>query len=507
MHNKNVNNLNSNHIDSKNFSFSQDILFELEKFVTARINIKNIGNIENNVEIVDISDNNSKVEYPQWYKDEKGSGLLIHSSSCCLDLKIKCINDGELNILLLGKDIRDKNGVNAPIFIDFTVFQINGENIIESPILASYEDFYRFTKMVKDSDIITIHIEWKPVNDSSIFKTSISRLKTQINNLNRELELRKGIVEDYNKLILSSIGVKTSDGKITYRNFFRPSAPGFLDNFWFTRYLQHNFPNEEYDINIFSVFGVIDDTITKSMSGKKIFYSPETINKRFPEANKFGRYALDYVDLGMGYDLIDKSNYFRFPYWYFIFDPTVDEEQIENSINYWNSLDYDKSKNVTVIASHDEWKLRTFIANDIEKFTDIDYAGPWRHNNSDLWNKFNNDKLSFLKQYKFNICAENVEDDAYVTEKIFHSIMCNCIPLYAGGGNYLEPNILNDKAILRWNLNEDNSDTVELFKNLLLDEQSYKEFRDQEPFLDNSSKFLIKQFSILEKHFERLIYD
>lgn len=40
--------------------------------------------------------------------------------------------------------------------------------------------------------------------------------------------------------------------------------------------------------------------------------------------------------------------------------------------------------------------------------------------------------------------------DAYVTEKIFDAIHCDCIPLYAGGGNYLEPEIINPKAIIRW---------------------------------------------------------
>lgn len=498
---------NSNKITSKSFSIPQDIFFELEKFFTARINIKNMGDATNNIEIIRISDSNSNVEYPSWYKDESGSGLLIHSSACCLDLEIKCVNDGELNILLLGRDIRDKNGVNAPLFIDFTVFQINGENILESPILTSYEDFYRFTKDVEDSEVMKVHIEWKPLSDSSIFNMSFSSLKTQIQRLNRQLDIRNGIVEDYNKLILSPIGMKTYDGKITYRNFFRPTGPGFIDNFWFTKYLQYKFPDVDYDINIFSVFGNIDDTITKDLNGKKIFYSPETINKRFSEANKFGRYALDYVDLGMGHDLINKFNYFRFPYWYTLINPKFDEEYIENSIDYLNSLDYEKTKNVAAISSHDKWKLRTIIANDVEKFVNIDYAGLWRHNNSELWDKFNNDKTLFLDQYKFNLCAENVEDDAYVTEKIFQSIMSNCIPLYAGGGNYLEPNILNDKAILRWNLEGDNSDTIELFKNLLLDEKSYKEFKDQNPFLDKSSKFLIKQFSTLEKHFERLIYD
>ena len=38
--------------------------------------------------------------------------------------------------------------------------------------------------------------------------------------------------------------------------------------------------------------------------------------------------------------------------------------------------------------------------------------------------------------------------DAYVTEKIFDAFICDSIPLYAGGGDYLEPKLINPKAII-----------------------------------------------------------
>ncbi len=154
--------------------------------------------------------------------------------------------------------------------------------------------------------------------------------------------------------------------------------------------------------------------------------------------------------------------------------------------------------------------------------------------------KFNNNKHDYLKQFKFNICAENLISDGYVTEKIFDSIMCDCIPLYAGGGSYFEPDVINQKAIIRWDgereyncnpetyekeiyeearlghyfmypvkwvANDDrNSDSVELFKNLISDKKTYDEFKDQDKVLDSSSKHIIRIMSDLEKHFERLIY-
>ena len=56
-------------------------------------------------------------------------------------------------------------------------------------------------------------------------------------------------------------------------------------------------------------------------------------------------------------------------------------------------------------------------------------------------------------------------------------------------------------------MSDDNSDVIELFKNLLTDEKSYLEFKDQNPLLDTSKKYIINKFKELEKHFERLIYD
>ena len=125
--------------------------------------------------------------------------------------------------------------------------------------------------------------------------------------------------------------------------------------------------------------------------------------------------------------------------------------------------------------------------------------------------------------------------DAYVTEKIFDAFQSDCIPLYAGGGNYLEPEVINPKAIVRWDADKKfgckpdllekahlgrfthypitwvadddrNSDSIELFKNLLTDKKTYDEFKDQDRILPSGVKYVIKMFEDLEKHFERLIY-
>ena len=159
-------------------------------------------------------------------------------------------------------------------------------------------------------------------------------------------------------------------------------------------------------------------------------------------------------------------------------------------------------------SRHDQWNTRKKICDDVGRIADITYSGDWRNNPDELWIKYNNDKEEFMKPFKFNLCPENLDDNGYVTEKIFDSIKSDCIPLYVGGGNYLEPKILNQDAILRWYMDDtNNEDTLELFKNIYSDEKTYKEFKDQDILLSSSKKYIIKMFSDLEKHFERLIYD
>ena len=512
----------------------------LEKYYTARIDIKNRGN-NNNVEILEINDLDSKIYRPEWFKDSLGLGINVHSSKGTLDLKIKCINDGELKIELRGLDVRDKNGKRFPVYIDYTKFSINNKPILNTNKLTWHDQPYIFSKSVGDSEIVDIHIEWLPFNLSSEFNSDGS--PDLIQSLREKLSMLENQVRSIPELCYTSLGYSALGGKITYRNWrvfpnsLLDDFNGYCDNIWFTRYLKHKFPDADFNINMFSVFGR-HDNLDYPMEGKKVLYSIEDLNYRFLEMKyRFDKHALDYVDLSLGYELLDHPKYFRFPYWVLDhFSPESTEEDIQKKIDYWNSCSYEKSKDVALITRHDLFGTRALIANDIDKFVNIMYASSWRNNTSEMYTKFHNNKFDYLKQFKFYICPENLLSEAYITEKLFDSFYCDCIPLYAGGGDYLEPEVINPKAIIRWDgekkLGSDpticervhygyakhlpvtwvadddrNSDSIELFKNLLTDKKSYDEFKDQDRILPSGEKFIIKIFSDLEKHFERLIYD
>ena len=511
----------------------------LKKYYTARIDIKNYGT-NNNVEILIISDSNSEISRPDWFNDHFGEGVQIHSFKGDLDLKIKCINQGELKINLRGIDVRDKKGNRFPVYIDYTKFSVNNEEIINGNELTWHDQPYRFSKLVSNSEIVDINVQWMPFSSSSEFKVDDS--SNLIQDLSRKLSMRESQLKSIPQLSGTTLGYTVLDGRLTYRNYIGnhensvlDDFNGYCDNVWFTRYLKHKFPNEDFKINIFGVYNP-HNNLAYPMEGKKVLYSLEELNNVFLELKyNFDKYALDYVDLAMSYERFDHPKYFRFPYWILHFSPESTEEDIEKKIDYWNSVNHEKSKDVALITRHDLCGTRTLVADDISKFVEIAYAGAWRNNTSDLYTKYNNNKFAFLTQFKFNICPENMIVDAYVTEKIFDAFQSDCIPLYAGGGNYMEPEVINPKAIVRWDADKKfgckpdllekahlgrfthypitwvadddrNSDSIELFKNLLTDKKTYDEFKDQDRILPSGVKYVIKMFEDLEKHFERLIY-
>lgn len=513
----------------------------LNKYGALRIDIKNQGMPNNSILVLENTDLSSKIEVPNWFKDNKGVGTIIESSEGIINLKIKCINDGVLEISLRSQDIRDKKNQHLPIYIDCTNFSINEETIFDDNTLVTTYHPFKFSKNVYDSEVIDIYIKWLPFNPSS--ELNLTNSPDIVQALTEKLALREKQLKSIQQLCATTLGYTVLNGRLTYRNSYGNGMlsalddfNGFCDNLWFTKFINHKFPNEDFKINFFGVF-YPHNNLAYPMEGKKLLYSMEDLNHRFLEMKyRFDKYALDYVDLAMGYDILKNSKYLRFPFWILRhISPESTEEDIERKIDKWNSTRYKKFKDVSAIASHDIWNTRKLIINDIDEFVNILYAGRWNNNTSELHKSFNNNKFGFLKQFKFNICSENVLSDAYVTEKIFDAIECDCIPLYAGGGNYLEPKIINQKAIIRWDaekewgcdpdvlrkahfgqythypikwvVNDDrNSDSIELFKNLLTDEKTYNEFKDQDKVLDSSAKFIIKKLNDLEKHLERLIY-
>jgi len=121
------------------------------------------------------------------------------------------------------------------------------------------------------------------------------------------------------------------------------------------------------------------------------------------------------------------------------------------------------------------------------------------HNDNSLVNSFADDKIAYLKQYRFNICPENSNAAGYTTEKLFESINCGCIPIYHGSFGAPEPEVVNPKAVLIWNDKNNNSSLISQVKELEENRKLYMEFASQPRLADTAEEWICDKYECLAR--------
>ena len=167
----------------------------LNKYRTLRFDIKNKGSDDNDIIILETSDKFSTDKRPKWLR-KNGISHIITTKIPNLDMKIKIVNDGMLELRLRGILVKDKNGKIFPAYIDCKNLKINNKNILDTNTLVCCDEYYKFEKEVKDGEILNIHIEWLPFNESSIYSTAkIDSMAEKLNLKNKELEMLQNKAE------------------------------------------------------------------------------------------------------------------------------------------------------------------------------------------------------------------------------------------------------------------------------------------------------------------------
>lgn len=256
--------------------------------------------------------------------------------------------------------------------------------------------------------------------------------------------------------------------------------------------------NKENSLLLASLFGR-KSHIRKSPSRTKLFFSGENL-ARFP---KYRDYCADVVDLAIGFDDIRRPGYVRFPLWLlFLFEPASNYDtikaRVENISRDIPNIIPGKQQFCSLICSHDKNGNREKLFHLINAVGKVDSAGKYLNNTNALKQDYNDNKVDFLRQYRFNICPENTNRHGYVTEKVFEAIMCGCIPIYWGAGNHPEPQILNREAILFYD--ERNPQALsDRVKTLQGNTQAYTDFAMQERFLPGAADRIHEMFAALEQ--------
>ena len=239
-----------------------DFMNHLMKYGTARIDIKNVGNSDNFIEFIENSDSDAKINQPSWFNDEKGIGTVVESTKGVLDLEIKCLNSGVLTFWLRGVDYRDKHNNRFPVYIDFTIFELNNKKVFDGNKVVWHDKPFSFKKDVDDGEIVKIHATWLPFNYHTSEYFDAIEHKKQIDSLNERVSLRERQLKSIPQLSATSLGKSTLGGRLIYRNWLglkndrsvMNDFDGFCENLWFTNYLKHKFGEDDFKIYIYSVF-------------------------------------------------------------------------------------------------------------------------------------------------------------------------------------------------------------------------------------------------------------
>ena len=143
------------------------------------------------------------------------------------------------------------------------------------------------------------------------------------------------------------------------------------------------------------------------------------------------------------------------------------------------------------------------IADLVGSVLQISYPSDFRHDDDDLRGKYNNDKIAYLQQFRFNLCPENTNNYGYVTEKVFQAIQSGCIPIYWGNEGYPEPDVLNPEAIVYIDMRNP-TEGLSLLKNLNEDPAAYADFISRPRSLPAAADAIYSYFERAEQKFRQV---
>lgn len=150
--------------------FDTNITDSLMNYLSARIDIKNEKDADNSIELIEISDSEAEIHYPNFLKTDKGSGLFIVSNKCYIDFKIRCVKDGLLKIELKAPDVKDRNNRRFPVYVDYVLMKIDDEVIINENSLAWHNKPIKLQQIVEDEQILKIRLKWQSFSNESIYR-------------------------------------------------------------------------------------------------------------------------------------------------------------------------------------------------------------------------------------------------------------------------------------------------------------------------------------------------
>ena len=79
------------------------------------------------------------------------------------------------------------------------------------------------------------------------------------------------------------------------------------------------------------------------------------------------------------------------------------------------------------------------------------------------------------------------------------------MPIYYGSNNNPEPGLINKDAVIFWNKDGDNKDSLALIKELNSNTKAYDEFVSQTRLNDETAEYVTERFHMLRDNLKRIL--
>jgi hypothetical protein len=277
-------------------------------------------------------------------------------------------------------------------------------------------------------------------------------------------------IQDQNNLIPVSSNNNQTGGKrkiyVKYMDFW----PAFiLKNFDVHKILLEKYEvieSDTPDYVIFSEFGGENYGIENRIDCVKLFLSIE---------NRDPNFAITDYAIGIHY-INEGDRYFRKP---------TETHQLTALVNVYNAtklrgVGTSNRKFCAWVVSNGSGTVRNNFYDELSKYKTVDSGGSFRNNVGGSVD----DKLGFLKNYKFSICFENSKTAGYISEKLSDAFEAGTIPIYYGDDTVLE--LLNNRSYIHVIDENDFKDKIELIKKIDQNDTLYEEMIREKIVIDDS---------------------
>lgn len=324
----------------------------LNKISNCRIDIKNRGNSDNNIKLINLS-STCDISKPGWFSDNFGIGSVLTSNNGFLDVSFECINDGNLEINFRGIDFKNKNGEIIPIFVDYQEIKIDDEYFINDNVIVWHDKPLFFNKKVQNGQIINIKAKWKPLYSNFKLINGSNKVLDKFSTVRIDL---KNYGDETNNIILF-------DNHNSFYNIYQPN--------WFNDLTGIGSVVTSHDGELNLSFKCINDGKLK-INFKAIDFKDRN-NNRIPIYIDYKEIKIDGKPIIKGSTVLWHDNSLSY-------EKNVKDGQIVNlelkweslnkNSNFYNILEDSKNKDEEIKKLKKEIKRLTNKNNELKKFNE-----------------------------------------------------------------------------------------------------------------------------------------